>query len=142
MNEQKRNNIMLFGSFDGLHRGHDFLINKAQTFGERLVIVVAHDITIKNIKKQTPVFNLEQRIQNIQDMYTETTVIPGDRVIGTWSPIHTYQPHTIIVGYDQNELKKALEDIQKHYKFKIIQIEPFHPQKYKSSLLRKNKNPI
>ena len=139
MNEQKRNNTMLFGSFDGLHPGHEFLIEKAKTFGERLVIVVAHDITIRKIKKQIPVFNLEQRIQNIQNIYAEITVIPGDRVIGTWSPIHTYQPHTIIVGYDQNELKKALEDIQKHYKFKIIQIEPLHPQKYKSSILRENK---
>jgi cytidyltransferase-like protein len=137
MNLEMEKNIMLFGSFDGLHQGHEFIINKAKEIGKNLFVVVAQDITILNIKSRSPVSNIKTRIHQLSEIYSEITILPGDNVLGTWSPIKKYQPHIIVVGYDQNGLKNALEKIQDIYDFQIVQLGSFHPNKYKSSLLRK-----
>jgi len=42
---------MVFGVFDGLHEGHLFFLDEAQKYGDNLIIVVASDINVKNIKK-------------------------------------------------------------------------------------------
>lgn len=132
---------MLFGSFDGIHPGHNYLIDQAQSHGDQLIIVVAQDSVIHSIKQQNPIFPLATRIKQLQETYPLAQVIAGDEALGTWSAIKMYQPDIVIVGYDQKGLKKALSMIQEQFKFTIIELDAFHPETYKSSLLRK-KNPL
>lgn len=128
---------MLFGSFDGIHPGHEYLISQAQDLGGKVIAVIAQDNIILRTKKKSPRESLEQRMENMQKTFPDITVIAGDTMQGAWSAIKTHRPATIVVGYDQDALKAALIDIQNTYDFNIIQISSFHPEKYKSSILRK-----
>jgi FAD synthetase len=38
--------VMIFGTFDLLHEGHQFFIREAKKVGGQLIIVLAHDQTI------------------------------------------------------------------------------------------------
>jgi len=139
MLESSKNTVLLFGSFDGIHVGHEYLINEALKYGSHIVVVVAQDSIIESIKQQTPMYSLDVRIANLKERFPETTPIVGDREKGTWSAIKDYQPETILVGYDQHGLKEALQDIQEQYEFTIVQAKAFQPEKYKSSILRNKK---
>lgn len=130
--------VLLFGSFDILHPGHDYLITEAQKYGN-LIIVLAQDSIITSIKGQKPQYNLEQRTSNLQKKYPEINIETGDMKLGSWSAIKKYQPEIIITGYDQTHLKSELEKIKNVYNFEIISLNSFHPEKFKSSLLRKEK---
>ena len=137
MQSQPEQTVLLFGSFDGIHPGHEYLINKANTYGSNIIVVVAQDSVIKSMKKQPPVYSLEDRMRDLGRKFPKITVVAGDSEEGVWSAIKKYTPGTIIVGYDQKGLKEALEDIQKIYNFTITQCDSFYPEQYKSSLLRK-----
>jgi FAD synthetase len=134
---------MLFGSFDILHNGHFFLFKEAQKYGN-LIIIVAQDNIIKKTKGKKPHKEISERvddlekyfIQNKKEMNTPILLI-GDNENEKWSAIKKHKPNIVIVGYDQKDLKKALKKIQKIYKFKIIQINSFKPNIYKSSILKK-----
>jgi len=126
---------MLFGSFDGIHPGHEFLINTALKYGSKIVIVVAQDAIMKKIKKRNPLYTLQIRIEQLMKRFPETTIVPGDQEQGRWSAIKQYRPETILVGYDQDGLMNALESITDTYYFSLIQADAFFPEKYKSSII-------
>ena len=128
--------VLLFGSFDLFHPGHDYLIRSSQKYG-KLIISLAQNAAIEKIKGQKPVHDIKERIKNLQKKYPNIRIIEGDKEIGSWSALKKYQPEIVVVGYDQNILKRALTEIQSDYNFTIIQLEAFIPEKYKSSLLRK-----
>lgn len=130
--------IMLFGSFDGIHPGHEYLINRARDISPNIILIIAHDQVIIDIKKQNPIYNLTKRISHLQEKFADITIVAGDTQVGLWSAIKEYRPNTIMVGYDQHGLKRALESIKDKYGFIIIKADPYHPEKYKSSLLRKS----
>jgi len=44
--------VLAFGTFDILHKGHEFLLSKAKSFGERLVVVIARDVTVEKFKQE------------------------------------------------------------------------------------------
>ena len=137
MIKSHKNKVMLFGSFDYLHEGHLYLLNKAQEYGEKLIIVVAQDIIIKNIKGNTPDNPLSERISQLLKYLPDAKITKGDIQNESWSVIKNYKPEIVVVGYDQEGLKNALIKVQSIYNFKLVQIDSFKPKKYKSSLLKK-----
>jgi cytidyltransferase-like protein len=137
-----KNTVLLFGSFDGLHPGHEYLINQAQQHSNDIVIVVAQDMVIKRVKGRLPFYDLNTRIQNLKAKFPTVTAIAGDPERGTWSAIKEYKPQTILVGYDQEALYNVLGEIKDTYGFTIVQCKPFHPDQYKSSILRKRKDTL
>lgn len=142
MSKVIKNSVLLFGSFDGIHPGHEYLMEEAQKYGSNTIIVLAQDSVIEMIKKRSPLHNLESRMENLSNEFENVTVVAGDSERGTWSAIKKYQPETIIVGYDQEGLHAALIEIQSIYGFSLVKSDSFEPEKYKSSILRKNKNLI
>ncbi|MCA9352861.1 adenylyltransferase/cytidyltransferase family protein [Patescibacteria group bacterium] len=132
--------VLLFGSFDGIHKGHEYLINEAGEYGSNIIVVVAQDSVITAMKKRPPTEKLETRMQHLQEFFPHLIVVPGDIASGTWSAITRYHPDIIIVGYDQYELYDALLTIQNIHQFRIVQIGAFKPEQYKSSIVRNKKN--
>lgn len=129
--------VLLFGSFDGIHPGHEYLINQALLYGSKIVLVVAQDDIITAIKKRPPENNLSVRMLKLSEQFPKAIVVPGDAQQGMWSVIKDYRPETVVVGYDQNKLRDALEKIKDEYHFDLKMAPSFFPEKYKSSLLRK-----
>ena len=93
---QKCNNktkLLIFGTFDKLHKGHIYFIRKAQEIAEEdakkkcgskdnaeLYVVVARDENVKKIKKKVPSDNEMTRLLNVYALGIAKTVYLGDEI--------------------------------------------------------------
>ena len=136
-------NILIFGTFDKLHKGHIYFIKKAKEIAEqnsksekdaKLFIVVARDENVEKIKKRMPADQEMKRIMNVYLLGLAEKVILGDRE-NFFRAIQEYKPKIICLGYDQNS--QGLEEYIKNHnlKIEIKRIDSFEPETYKSSKL-------
>ncbi|PIQ67796.1 hypothetical protein CO173_02175 [Candidatus Uhrbacteria bacterium CG_4_9_14_3_um_filter_41_35] len=137
-----RNNmskVLVFGSFDGLHPGHLKFLTEAKKLADELVVVLAQDKVIAQLKGSLPLHKFAGRQSDLTKVPEVNYVLPGDYELGTYSSIATLKPEIIAFGYDQVELKNDVEAWlkTKTAHTKIITIEAYKPDKYKSSLLNK-----
>jgi FAD synthetase len=127
--------IMVFGTFDILHKGHINKFKQAKKHGDSLIIVVARDDTVKKIKKRKPKHNEKTRLKAVKP-YADKAVLgyKADK----YKIIEKYKPDIIALGYDQVSFTKNLgKELKKRkLKTKIIKLKPYKAHKYKSSLLR------
>lgn len=124
--------VMAFGTFDLLHPGHRFYLLKARQKGDRLIVVVARDLTVKKIKNKFPFWNEKKRLKELKKVKYIDKVVLGDKK-DYFKVIKRFNPDILALGYDQ---KLFLTDKIKNKKFKIIKISAFEPSKYKTSILR------
>ncbi len=128
--------VIVFGTFDILHAGHRHMLEEAHTFGNQLVVVVARDATVHKIKGRLPQFDEITRSQNLRDLNIADRVILGDTQ-DYHKVLRDEKPDVVALGYDQ---KAFTEDIEKNlqYPVRIVRLQAFHPEKYKSSFFRKD----
>ena len=122
---------MVFGVFDGLHEGHRYLLNQAQSRCERLIVVVAHEDVVKVIKGHSPRFSFQERTETLHSFNSHLEITMGDPVIETWSHLKTYRPDMVFLGYDQHLLAEKLKEMNIPFVF----LKPHQPEKYKSSII-------
>ncbi len=129
--------VMVFGTFDKFHPGHRYFLQEAKKYGHYLIVVVARDKTVQKVKQKTPSFSEKERQKIIQKSKLADKVILGS-LSNKYAAIQKYQPQIICLGYDQkyltDNLKEKLEKMK--IKTKIIRLKPFHPEKYKTSLIK------
>lgn len=129
---------MAFGTFDFFHEGHEHYLKEAKKLGESLLVVIALDRTVKQIKGEYPVHSEQKRAEVVEKSGLADKVVlgyHGDK----HKVIKKYKPAVIALGYDQftftQRLKKTLIDLK--LDTTIVRVEPYHPQIYKSSLIKK-----
>jgi len=136
---------MVFGTFDGLHRGHlDFFKQaralKALVPGQAqppfLIVSVARDKNVKKIKGKKPFLNEKKRMALIgKCKLVDKVVLSGSK--NHIPHIVLEVPDIIALGYDQKayvkNLKKDLKD--KGLEVKIVRLKPFREKIYKNNLL-------
>tara|TARA_B100001179_G_C18602552_1_gene411428 strand:- start:4373 stop:4792 length:420 start_codon:yes stop_codon:yes gene_type:complete len=126
---------LLFGTFDGIHEGHRFLIAQALLKVDTLYVSVADDSVIKKIKERAPRKNQKERMTDIRRTFKSVNVVTGDKILGQWNALEEQRPDVVFVGYDQKALQEALGSVQEKYGFKVIEIPSHMPEIFKSSLL-------
>jgi cytidyltransferase-like protein len=131
-------NVMVFGAFDILHPGHINLFEQAKKYGDYLVVVVARDNTINQVKNHKPLNPESNRLAAVQSQHVVDKAVLGYED-DKYKIIREIAPDVICLGYDQIAFTELLEQKLKEFNLntKIIRLEPFHPEKYKSSKLRK-----
>jgi FAD synthetase len=130
--------VMVFGTFDILHEGHRSLFAQAKTYGTRLIVVVGRDATVAHIKHHSALHSEAMRLAAVLAEKDVDLAVLGDPR-DYYTVIETYRPQVICLGYDQHSsIAKHLQDelVRRGISAKIIHLAPFHPEKYKSSLLR------
>ncbi|PLW80573.1 FAD synthase [Candidatus Woesearchaeota archaeon] len=129
--------VMCFGTFDMFHPGHEYFLNEAKKFGNELVVVVARDKTVNEIKGFYPKEDEKKRLQNIIDSKIAEKVVLGDEILNKYNVLGE-KPDIIALGYDQKYFLEHLQDElnKRNLKTKIVRLDSFHPEKYKSSKLR------
>jgi FAD synthetase len=129
--------VMVFGTFDIFHRGHESFLQQARQQGDFLIAVMARDETVKKIKKRQPQNNINKRLLAVKNSQLADKVILGN-LGDKYTVIKKYRPDIICLGYDQKAYVDKLKDKLQEFGLKntkIKKLKPFHPEKYKSSLL-------
>lgn len=142
--------VLVFGSFDGIHDGHRAMLRQAKNLGQHLTVVVAKDDIVTSLKGDLPKYPISKRIEFIKNENLADRVIPSDHTLNTWKVLHQNKPEIIALGYDQDELKSAVEkylertypDVETEEGFQthpkkptIVVLEAHEPDKFHNSLL-------
>ena len=133
--------VMVFGTYDLLHAGHEFFLRQAKKHGDRLLVCVARDKTVIKLKGTIPVEPELKRLAKLQSLPFVDDVVMGSEG-DKYACIERYKPDIICLGYDQTYFTDNLEEElkQRGLSTKVIRIkERFQPEKFKSSKLRAGK---
>lgn len=129
--------VMAFGTFDVFHAGHEYFLRQARSLGDQLIVVVARDSTVKNVKGEYPQQDEKTRMQRVKNSEIAEKVVLGyddDK----YKVIKKYKPHIIALGYDQfvftYKLNKMI--IDESMNTEIVRLEAYEPDIYKSSLIK------
>lgn len=126
---------MVFGTFDILHDGHLHMLREARALGDQFIVVIGRDATVKSVKGERPLHNENDRL----DAVAKTRIADKVRLGGLddkYAVIEEEQPNIIALGYDQQVFTEKLAE-KYGATLKIVRLQAFHPEKYKSSLLKK-----
>ncbi|MFA6076983.1 MAG: adenylyltransferase/cytidyltransferase family protein [Candidatus Paceibacterota bacterium] len=138
----KKKKIMVFGTFDGLHKGHIDFFKQAKNLAQIsfLIVSIARDKNVKRIKGKSSYLNENQRLALVKKCkLVDKAVLSG---IKNHIPhIIKEHPDIIALGYDQKayvqNLKKDLKN--KGLIVKMARLKPFKEKIYKSHLLKNKK---
>lgn len=129
--------VMVFGTFDGIHPGHEFLLKEAKREGDFLVVVVGRDKNIKRLKGAVPHRDEQARLRALMTLPEVDKAVLGYED-DFYQIIKDEQPDVICLGYDQHHIPLTPKIAQQHkITAKIIRLESFKPELYKSSKLNK-----
>ena len=134
---KKKIKVLAFGAFDVLHPGHLNFFKQAKALGDELHVVIGRDSTIEALKGQKPWDNENIRLEKVSKVPEVTKAYLG-RLDDKFLSVKDHSPDLICLGYDQmseDDLTKQLE--KRGIKCKIVQLNAFHPNKYKSSIVKK-----
>lgn len=124
--------VLVFGTFDLLHPGHDFFLREAASYGDELYVVVARDANVVRIKGRAPQDSEDLRLARVAAHPSVTHARLGYEEWGKHLQVlQDIAPDVICLGYDQHA---KIPDGA----YQIVRIPSFHPEIYKSSLLRAN----
>lgn len=135
--------VLTFGTFDLLHEGHISYLKQAKEMGDELYVLVACDQAVEWAKKHLPQENEEERLRKIQALPFVDKAWIGQPVGGVEDylrPILEVKPDIICLGYDQalKEEEWLRGEISKlNPSPKLIRLDSFKPEIYKTSLIKK-----
>lgn len=137
INKEQKMLIMVFGTFDYLHAGHENLFKQARELGTEIITVIARDKTVKTIKGDFPDHNEKDRLKALKATQWSEKVILGNAKDKT-KVIKDYRPNVIALGYDQFAFTYRLEKLLMDIKLdtKIVRLKPYRPDMYKSSIIK------
>ncbi len=119
--------ILLFGTFDFLHIGHIYFLQQAKRRAAKVVVALARDTVVKQLKGSLPLHNERERRELLCHVDLIDDVLYGDKVIGTYKIISRVKPTYIGIGHDQHELYKDLRYFLKNSKedIQIVKLRPY-----------------
>ena len=128
--------VFVAGTFDLFHVGHQYTLWTASKEGSEMVVVVARDATVENIKSKKTVENQEDRLERVkQEDLPNATVRLGREDADFAQTLQEEQPDVICLGYDQRCDEEWVLQILPNVQIK--RMAPYHPQFFKSSLIAK-----
>ena len=134
---------MAFGTFDLLHEGHKYYLKKCKEQGDYLVVVVARDKTITEVKGKKPLHSQAERLHDVQALPLVDKAVLGQEG-DKWKIIEEHKPNILCLGYDQKYFTENLEEglKQRGLQVRVVRIKPYQPEIYKTSKLREREHNI
>lgn len=135
--------VIAFGTFDIFHAGHENYLKQAKALGDHLIVIIARDETVKKIRGRKSTQNERQRLKIVKNSGIADRVILGYKG-DKHKVLKKFRPDVIALGYDQfiftQRLEKTLIDLKLNAK--VVRMQPYYAQMYKSSLIRKETSAV
>ena len=136
--------IMVFGTFDMIHKGHEDFFRQARILAPNpfLIVSVARDKAAERHRQTLPRVREDERFAQIENHPLVDEAVLGD-VDGYIQHIKSASPDIIALGYDQRgeyveQLEEDLSAAGLHVR--VVRLKPFEPETYKTSKLRNSAN--
>ncbi|MDP7002442.1 MAG: FAD synthase [Candidatus Thalassarchaeaceae archaeon] len=106
--------VMAVGIFDLLHAGHLHYVEQAKSLGDELVVVIAHDETVRK-QKHEPITSQELRRRMVEGLKpVDLAVVGNPPGVPIFDILITVEPDIIALGFDQkhsiDSIRKGLEE--------------------------------
>lgn len=100
--------VVAVGVFDLLHAGHLHYLEQAKALGDELVVIVAHDDTVRQ-RKHEPVTSAELRRRMVEGLKpVDTAVIGSPPSASMYEILDLIEPDVICLGYDQEHAEARI----------------------------------
>ena len=129
--------VMVFGTFDVLHQGHLNFFEQAKKYGDYLIVVVARDATVQEVKKHKTTYTEQQRLLAVQNVPIVDLAVLGNTE-DKYKIIEEHNPDIICLGYDQKAFTEKLQGelIKRKVSAKIIRLQSYKEDVFKSSKIK------
>ena len=118
--------VMAVGVFDLLHAGHLHYVEQAKKLGDELVVVVAHDDTVRK-QKHEPITSHELRSRMVSGLKPVDAAMVGNPPTSPiFDILDVIQPDIIALGYDQKHSVDAIReglDSHGHSHIEVVRVE-------------------
>lgn len=118
--------VMAVGVFDLLHAGHLHYVEQAKCLGDELVVVVAHDDTVRK-QKHEPITSHELRCRMVSGLKPVDTAMVGNPPTSPiFDILDVVKPDIIALGYDQKHSVDAIReglDGHGHSHIEVVRVE-------------------
>ena len=117
--------VMASGTFDLLHMGHIYYLNESKKLGDKLIVVVGCDETVKKLKHE-PVTSEQLRLGLIKELKVVDDAYLG-RKDDMFAIVEKLKPDIIALGFDQIHDMTQIEKELKKRKLlaKIVRLPKF-----------------
>lgn len=109
------------------------MLKEAREYGDYLIVVVARDNVVCEVKGKMPKNNENTRLENMKKLNLADKVRLGC-LEDKYEAITEEKPDVIALGYDQkvfvDNLVKVIDD-----NVQIVRLQPYMPEIYKSSII-------
>lgn len=135
--KRKKIRVLVGGVFDILHVGHIHFLKQAKELGDELVVIVAHDETVRMQKRRDPINPAEDRAELLRAIRYVDEVYIGTPGTIDMELVKRINPHVIAIGPDQGfSCERLKEELRKHgINAEVIRI----PYLYKSDRAKTSK---
>ncbi len=118
--------VMAVGVFDLLHAGHLHYMEQAKALGDYLIVVVAHDDTVRK-RKHEPVTGQDLRRRMVEGLKpVDEAVIGNPPNVPIFDILPIVKPDIIALGYDQEHaeerIRTSLDEIGLGH-IKVVRVE-------------------
>lgn len=125
--------VIAFGTFDIIHPGHIFFLQKAKALGNHLTVIVARDETVSALKGWRPRHNEQTRLRNLRRLKIADKARLGN-LDDKLRVLREEKPDIIALGYDQKFFVKLLKAVRAP-RWRIHRLKAYHPELLKTSKL-------
>ncbi len=137
--------IMVFGTFDFLHKGHLDFFKQARKLAKNpfLIVSIARDSNVNKIKGKKPILSEKKRAQEVKSTGLVDKVVLGGK--SSYLPhILKEKPNIIALGYDQSAYTENLQTslMDKGLAVVIKRLKAYNPHLYKSSILKQKRKMV
>jgi FAD synthetase len=144
MVEKKGRVVLASGNFDLLHLGHVKYLEEAKKAGgenAKLIVIVARDSTIKEIKGRKPVMPEDQRRSLVESLKVVDEAILGYEELDIGKVLEKIKPDIIAVGHDQDDIERSVRKAlaEKKLNIQVVKIGKFGKEELNSSSKIKRK---
>lgn len=108
--DDKLKRVLAVGVFDLLHAGHLHYLEQAKSLGDELVVIVAHDDTVRK-RKHEPITLQDMRKRMVEGLKPVDVVYVGNPPgVSMFEILVDVKPNIIALGYDQEHAEEWIRN--------------------------------